>query len=242
MTLELPSLDFSFLLRIGIAIIVGALLCLDKIAIQIMLSRPLVSSTIVGLILGTPLTGLTAGALLEIFWVNKSPLGTYMPPNDTLVAILITITLAVLSAPQPHIPREFLVIAFLFYLPLGYVFQKMEVLPAWFNNRMSEKTLIQTDTSSDSMYRISLMPSLFFYFCFSLSLIFVGLLVGLIFIPILIKNTPSFVDLSLVYVYYALPLIGVAAILTTTQHRKTLIYFTLLYICCSMIMEIFLAK
>ncbi|MBN1546755.1 MAG: PTS sugar transporter subunit IIC, partial [Syntrophaceae bacterium] len=158
--LDLLSLDPSLLPRVCIAAATGALLCLDKIAVQFMLSRPLVASSIIGTIVGTPLVGLTVGAMIEIFWVNKSPLGTYMPPNDTLVSILITITLAILADPLSATSRELFALSVLVYLPLGIFFQKLESLPAWFNNHLSDKLMREVESSGDGMYHLRMMPFL----------------------------------------------------------------------------------
>ena len=77
---------------------VGALICLDRVAVQIMISRPVVAGPLMGLILGDMLTGLVTGALLELLWIDRIPVGSYVPPHDTFVAILATAG-AVLAAP-----------------------------------------------------------------------------------------------------------------------------------------------
>jgi mannose PTS system EIIC component len=68
--------------------IVGGLLHLDRTAaFQFLVSRPLVSSTVTGLILGGVETGLLIGIILELLWLGTQPFGTALPPDDTVVAI-----------------------------------------------------------------------------------------------------------------------------------------------------------
>lgn len=68
--------------------IVGGLLHLDRTAaFQFLISRPLVSSTVTGLILGDVKTGLLIGMVLELLWLGAQPLGTALPPDDTIVAV-----------------------------------------------------------------------------------------------------------------------------------------------------------
>ena len=70
-------------------------MCLDRIFIQAMISRPIVIAPVTGLILGEPRTGLMIGALLELFWMDRVPIGIYIPPNDSIAAAFAT-SLAIL--------------------------------------------------------------------------------------------------------------------------------------------------
>ena len=64
--------------------VLGGFICLDRIVLQGMVSRPVVTGPIIGFILGDAYTGLIVGALMELFWIDRSPIGAYVPPNDTL--------------------------------------------------------------------------------------------------------------------------------------------------------------
>jgi PTS system mannose-specific IIC component len=236
--LDLLSLDHSVYFRLIIASAAGAFVCLDKIVLQIMLSRPLVAATIVGTVMGTPLIGATAGALIEIFWANKSPLGTYTPPNDTLVSIIMVITLSILEKQPPWDFRQLLVLSVLVYLPLGIFYQKCEILPAWFNNRISEKMIQTLDLEKESLYSIGPLSSLVFYFCFSFVLIVFGLVCGFLLIPFIVHVLPTSMSYALCMMYYVLPLIGISVVLTTTQQRKTPVFFAMVFFCCTLLAEI----
>jgi len=61
-------------------------MCLDRIFIQAMISRPIVIAPVAGIILGQPYTGLMTGAILELFWMDRAPIGIYIPPNDSVTA------------------------------------------------------------------------------------------------------------------------------------------------------------
>ena len=112
----------------AIAVVLGALICLDRVVVQFMISRPIVAGPMIGLALGDPYTGLTAGAFLELLWVDRIPVGPYVPPNDTFVAILTTAG-AILAAPiSGHPSRELIALAILVFAPAGFLGQKMEIL------------------------------------------------------------------------------------------------------------------
>ncbi len=84
------------LTQIVILSLVGGLLCLDRIFLQTMLSRPIVMAPVVGLLLGDSYTGLIIGAIFELFWIDRAPIGIYIPPNDS-VASAFAAALAILA-------------------------------------------------------------------------------------------------------------------------------------------------
>ena len=116
------------LIETAIAAVLGTLICLDRVVAQFMISRPIVAGPLIGLALGDPFTGLVTGALLELLWVDRIPVGPYVPPNDTFVAILATAG-AILAAPvSGHPPRELIALSILVFAPAGFLGQKMEIL------------------------------------------------------------------------------------------------------------------
>ena len=236
--MDLVSLDMPVLFRILTSSLAGAILCLDRILVQVMLSRPIVAATIVGSLLGSPLTGLAVGALIEIFWVNKSPLGTFVPPNDSVVAIVTTISVVILGEKLPLNPKELLVLSILTYLPVGFLSQKIEPLTARFNEHISDKAFLEAEAEGKNMQNINPTWPILIYFVYTLFLIVFSLAFGLIFIPWLIECLPSFAHKALYYTYYVLPLIGVAAVLTTTQHKKALAYFSIIFIISALFIEV----
>lgn len=66
---------------------VGGLLWLDRFQFgQFMLSRPLVTASLVGLSLGGLKSGVAVGILFETLWLRRPPIGGYSPPDTTLAA------------------------------------------------------------------------------------------------------------------------------------------------------------
>jgi mannose PTS system EIIC component len=104
------------------AVAVGA--GLDRTAAgQFMISRPIVAAPVVGYLLGAPLTGLQVGAMVELLWLGRLPVGAAIPPDDTQVAIgatVLAITLAPLLALEG---AAFAVLCLLVAMPLGKVGQ-----------------------------------------------------------------------------------------------------------------------
>jgi len=235
--MDLISLNLPDLFQILVASFAGAILCLDRILLQAMLSRPVVLATIIGMMMGSPFTGLMVGALIEMFWINKYPLGTYTPPNDSVVAVLTVITVVILEKSTPCDPKGILVLSILLYIPVGLLAQKLEYLTARFNEHVSKNAILQTESPGEVTLNITPLPSLSVYFLYSLSLIGIFLTIGILFIPWLFEALPLFAHKALAYAYYTLPLIGVAVFLTTLQQRKTSLYFSGIFVIAALINE-----
>ncbi len=232
------TIDTPVLIRIALASLAGTILCLDRIAFQMMLSRPIIVAPVAGLIMGAPLTGLWVGALIEVFWINKAPIGSYLPPNDSIVAVVTAITVVVLAEHVPLIRQEIIVLAILCFLPLGFFSQKLEPLTARLNESLSNKALRQIDSRVLAIKRLTPTLPLLIYACYTFTLIMLSLVLGLAFIPWIYRHLPPFAQTALFYTYFTLPLIGVAVALTTTQHKKTLTYFSVLFLVSVMFLEI----
>ncbi|NLN59449.1 MAG: PTS sugar transporter subunit IIC [Deltaproteobacteria bacterium] len=232
------AIDTIVFNRLVWATLAATILCLDRIVFQTMLSRPIVIAPIIGLILGNVLTGLFVGAVIELFWCNKAPLGTYLPPNDSIVAAVSTLTVIPMVQNMPRIHQEMIALCILFYLPLGFLGQKLEAQIARFNEGLSEKALKQIESTDGSFEPPTPTLPIMVYFLYTFSMITLPLIFGLIYIPPFYDALPQAAERALFYSYYALPLIGVAAVLTTTQHRKTLLYFSTVFLISVLTLEI----
>lgn len=81
-----------------ISIAAGAFLWLDRVYIfQFMVSRPIILSPILGMIMGDVRIGLIVGASLELLWLNAPPVGAYLP-NDESFCAAVAVPPAVLAA------------------------------------------------------------------------------------------------------------------------------------------------
>lgn len=115
------------IVNVLITSIVGGILCLDRVFVQTLISRPIVSAPLIGTLLGDPYTGLIAGAFIELFWIDRLPIGTYIPPNDTVAAILITAAAIESGRILGHLPQGLIALAVLIYIPLAILEQKLEL-------------------------------------------------------------------------------------------------------------------
>lgn len=79
------------ILSIVACIVVGSLIWLDRVFMfQFMISRPIVLSPILGIIMGNVYIGLLVGASLELLWLNAPPVGAYLPNDESFSALIAT--------------------------------------------------------------------------------------------------------------------------------------------------------
>jgi len=91
-----------------------------KAFLQAMISRPLASATVMGLLLGDLRAGLFIGMLLELFYLGTANLGASLPENDTVSATGTAAAAATMAAATGAGSTQALwSIAILVFLPLG---------------------------------------------------------------------------------------------------------------------------
>ena len=138
---------------------IGGLLSLDRTAVfQSMLSRPLVSASVIGLILGEPSTGLAAGVVLELLYMGDLPVGSYMPAHETGLSVAVSaVSVAFVKASPPEMlssgaglfstggPLRVVLPVLLFSIPVALLFKRADV----FTRRINERLFLDASRSLD---------------------------------------------------------------------------------------------
>ena len=120
----------------------GGLLCLDRVFIQAMISRPVIIAPIIGLILHNPYAGLVIGAFVELIWIDRIPIGTYIPPNNSITAVVATSTAVIAGQKMGGISRpELIALSILIAIPCGILAKQMDVMIIKSNNTLSDLAL-----------------------------------------------------------------------------------------------------
>lgn len=198
---------------------VGALICLDRVAAQAMISRPIVAGPLTGLILGDALTGLVTGALLELLWIDRIPIGPYVPPHDTFVAILATAGSILAAPPGANPPRELIALAILLFAPAAWLGQKMEIFLRQWNERWVSRALEDAAAGDPAMLSRRHLSALAGYFAASLLCLGAVFLCGVPLLRGLYPALPSSFLQVLAFSYLLLPLIGMGVALHTIKLR-----------------------
>ncbi len=225
-------------LKVVMVSIIGGFLCLDRTCLQVMLSRPVVIAPITGFLLGDVLTGLTIGAFLELLWIDKQQIGISVPPNDSLLAVMIVSSLLLANGQHEQTSHEVMTFAFLIFIPLGYITQKMDTALIQSNEGLSEKALQAAkaaDPGGITRQHISAIVKTFaVYFLF----LFVSIIVGIMIIEAAFPLLPVFVMKAMSLMYLVIPAVLIAVCLSTVKIRRTVPIFCALFLVTMVIIEL----
>ena len=217
----------------------GGLLCLDRIFIQAMISRPIVIAPIIGLILHNPYAGLIIGAMIEMFWIDRVPIGIYIPPNDSLVAVLATSVAILAGGKLGSVSPELIAFSILLFIPFGILAKQIDILIIKSNDLLSDQALEDAKKSNiraiENKVYYGLLKVLSFYIIYLLIL-------QAIFIPGVIWIYPqltSAVLKMLKMIYYFLPLLGIAVALNTIKLRGAIPVFCAIFLIIAVALEFF---
>ena len=158
-------------MKTALIALLGALLCLDRLGPQFMISRPVVAAPLIGLLLGDVATGLLVGAFVELLWVDRPAVGNVVPPNDSLVAITAAGAAILSGICLGGVSRQLIVFSLLVLLPLAYVTQKVETFLMESNNALSDKAL--EDARSGDAAAVERMHLMGFVKAFLASFLFI---------------------------------------------------------------------
>jgi PTS system mannose-specific IIC component len=218
---------------------VGGLLCLDRVFIQAMISRPIIIAPVIGSILGDPYAGLTIGAILELFWIDRVPIGIYIPPNDSIAAAMAASTAILTSQALGIVTKELMALSILLAIPFGILAKKMDVKIIESNNVLSDQALDDAKALDIRAIERKTYLGLAKVSIFYIVLLFI---LQLIFIPVLIwiyPKLPVQVNDMLSLTYYFLPLVGIAVALNTIKLRRAIPVFCAIFLAVVMAMEFF---
>ncbi|HOG16032.1 MAG TPA: PTS sugar transporter subunit IIC [Syntrophales bacterium] len=225
------------LFDVMIAAFLGAVLCLDRLFVQAMISRPIVAAPAVAWLLNEPSAGLMAGALLELFWLDRTAIGAYVPPNESLAAILVAGSAAILSHQFAGHSREIFVLCFLFFLPFGVWGGKMDAVICQWNNGLSDRAL--EDAARGDMTAVSrrhLTAALRSFFSDGVFL-FAGMAAGCYLLRGFVPLMSPWMTQTLGLAYILLPLIALAAALNALSNPRAIHIFCVAYLVAILIVE-----
>ncbi|MBN2515113.1 MAG: PTS sugar transporter subunit IIC [Deltaproteobacteria bacterium] len=218
--------------------LVGGITCLDRTLVQAMISRPIVVGPIIGLILDDPYTGLLIGAFVELFWIDRSHIGVSIPPNDTVVAILITGTSIIAGNKLDALSRELVAFSVLLFMPFGILGQKIDIWLIRSNDLAAQQAVEDAKLVNIRGISRKHLFGLLKTFLITTAFIFISLICGIQILSWIYPHIPENIVSALFYVYFFLPVIGVAVALNTIKLRGTIPVFSGIFLIGALIIEI----
>jgi len=194
--------------------VVGGLLHLDRTAaLQFLVSRPLVSSAVIGLILGDVTTGLVIGVVLELLWLGTQPFGTALPPDDTIVAVVASAAGILTGRLLGTEDTSLLGFAVLASLPLSEGGRLLDERVRKINNVFMGRAMRAAKNGDirgvDRQYIAGVVS---FFVSFTL-MTGIGVLGVLCITYFVYPHLPQSVTLALTWIFWSLPFFGCGAVL-----------------------------
>ncbi len=196
--------------------LIGGVLNLDRTALlQIMVSRPLVASGIIGALIGDLHHGLVIGVLLELLWLGELPVGAHVTTNETALTAVIT-AVALLSAPSPGgVDRGLIAFVILLFLPLGLVFRRVDEAVRRFNNRVSREVAESAGREGERAIRRGLIKGVMAFLLPNLLLIWLSILAGVYVVRSLYPVLEGSVPFE--GIFFIIPLVGIGSVLSSLK-------------------------
>lgn len=188
--------------------LVGGVISLDRTsALQIMVSRPIVTAPVIGLLFGEPGIGLMIGSLVELLWIGELPVGGVIPPHETAASVIAVGMALGVERTLGGFTRELIALIILLVIPMAMVCQKVDKVIRGFNthlSRLAERQIIRVARYNLMGLVAFLLPNLLLFFIF----IFLGTL-GVSYIA---PYLHEIIRLTLLWEFVFIPLIGMAVV------------------------------
>ncbi|MFB3896992.1 MAG: PTS sugar transporter subunit IIC [bacterium] len=203
----------TMLVELAKSAAIGGLIFLDSSSVaQIMISQPIVCAPLIGWYLGNWQIGLLIGALLELLWIGKLPIGSHIPPEAPISAMTATIIYIFLTrGMQVPIGTFVLAISICCGILNGFIGGELTIKIRKFNNRFNVMADRYTATGSYLGIEFICLLAIGLVWLTAALLIYLGT-----WIPILILSHWSPVLLQINILKYTLILlvaVGIAVIL-----------------------------
>ena len=217
----------------------GSLFCLDRVVVQSMISRPVVVAPLVGLLLQNPYAGLVIGALIELIWIDRLPIGTYIPPNDSIAAVSAVAIAVIAGAKLGGVTPQIIALSVLIGIPCGLIAKQVDVKIIESNNALSDQALV--DAQKNDIRAVEQKTYLGLLKVFS-SYFLMLLAAQMAFIPLVIWLYPKLNQAAvtaLSFMYYFLPLVGIAVAINMLKLQRAIPVFCAIFLAAALILEFF---
>ena len=207
----------------------GGVCYLDRTAaFQVMLHRPLVVASVVGAIFGNLVAGAQVGAVLELFYLARLPVGASIPPDDTGAAVFGGAAAAAASSSIGLEPGNLAAILLL-SVPCAEIGKVADRFVRRMNGRIADLAVDLAEREDPRAVEHGLMAgiTLFGVFGMALALLFSG--VGVSLARFLLPRFGPESREQISVLLPAIPLLGAASVFSCSRMEKTapLFYLTM---------------
>lgn len=203
--------------------LVGVIATIDYNGPLFMIHRPLVTSAMVGLVLGDVTQGVLIGSALELTWLGVTGIGGYTPP-DTISGAIIGTAFGILSGQGETAGIAIAV-------PIAVATQQLDVLAKTLDVyfvKKADKDAESGDFSKVGLYHYS---SLILITLFKIVPIFLAILLGGEYVADLFAKIPPVIMQGLNSAGALLPAIGFGMLLNMMLKKNMWVFLVIGFIC-----------
>lgn len=197
-----------------------AVICkLDSYGPQLQLSRPLISGSITGLILGNFTQGMIIAASLELMWLGVTSIGAYVPP-DIISGTILGTAFGIISG-------QGAVAGIAVAVPVSLVCQQLSILVRTITISFSHMADKAADEGNlDKIDRYHLMGALVYALGMAIP-VFLAVYFGAEYVQKLFSVLPKVITDGLNIAGGIMPALGFGMLLSLMLNRKLWIFFLL---------------
>lgn len=109
--------------------VLGGLFWLDRYQIgQLMISRPIVVGPVIGWAIGSVQTGLAVGALFEILWLRRPPIGGFIAPEATFSTAVASAAAVIVGKETQLDVTALALLSFILFMPFSFLGSRLDLL------------------------------------------------------------------------------------------------------------------
>lgn len=217
----------------------GGLFCLDRVFIQAMISRPVIIAPLAGLLLNNIYAGLIIGAFIELIWIDRVPIGTYVPPNDSIAAVVATAVAVIAGQKVGGVFPQLIALSILIAIPFGILAKYMDTYIIKTNEAMSDRALEEAKKNKISKIENKVFWGLAKVFLFTGFYLFFAQIIVVPLVTLIYPILPEKIMTTLLFANYFLPLLGIAVAINTFKLRGAIPVFCAIFLIAAALMEYF---
>jgi mannose/fructose/N-acetylgalactosamine-specific phosphotransferase system component IIC len=223
--------------------ILSGLFNLDTTAVaQTMLSRPIVISPLIGIILGGIFcedvvygskVGIIIGVLLEFFWINVLSLGPSVPPNPSIsssVATAVVLGTSCLFQQQIQLEPYLIMMGIMYGICCGYIGGKIDMWDRWVNSKLMQRSISLVEQGQLHIVSRLTWKGVGIYF-FVVVVVCMGLVLsGIYLFQVVINILPDRLLYALGNTLWIFLLICMGITLEMFMTKRNIIYFVIIWL------------
>lgn len=211
-----------------VSIIAGAISIDIRTIGGTMISRPLVISPLIGLLLGDLKTGFIIATLLELIWIGLPPIGAYLPIEALPIAVVATSFSIILKNNITNIPvLSIIVFSIVVAIPFGFIGRWMESHIRTFNSTLSSWAVSKAETGNLSSVAVLHYLNILISFLKGFVLCFVPVYFGYDLLLRIFQSLPNQIKEGMLFSAWIIPVLGFAVVMEIFISNKYLKYFLL---------------